>query len=164
MICNARPITWAVYLPAEAVTRLVNRYSAEAPWSDCEDYYRWLATRLIRDQIRLDHFDWAYGAYTVHNPPTYCGWLPADEIRTQIMHLPVAPFQDDEFWQSLADLTRSENHARQVTLATLQSEQAFLKQNRKLWSKADEQAIQYYELLPYTDNADEDKRWIQFDY
>ena len=163
--CQGRVITWKAYLSPQTQKALLGLHSLEFLDAGLEAFWQWERTQPLRERLRIEHFEWTYISYTVPDSPTFCVWLPQEEIRTKVFSSPVPPFGASNTNISNYLTAPGGPPIRRKSPRLMFQEEATLLASKRLWSPEHYAVVQFYRTLPY--NAVEQQRrgrWVQTHY
>ncbi len=97
--------------------------------------------------------------------PTFCLWLPQEEIRAKVFSAPVPPFNAIEYERTKRDAVPGWTTDPLEINSLMFHEDGTLEASRRLWSPEHYAVEQFYQTLVY--NAVEQQRggrWVQTHY
>lgn len=154
--CQGRVITWKAYLSPQTQMALLGLHALEFGDAGYEAFWQWERTQPLRERLRIEHFESTYLSYTVPDSPTFCVWLPQEEIRAKVFSSPVPPFGAIEYeYIKGSEFPGCTTDPQEIAWLMFQEEATLLASNR-LWSRQHHDVVQFYRTLPY--NAVEQQR------
>ncbi len=147
--CQGRVITWKAYLSQTTQMALLGLHGLEFLDAGLEAFWQWEGTQPLRERLRISHFEWTYISYTVPDSPTFCVWLPQEEIRAKVFSSPVPPFGAIEYeYTKRAAVPGWTTDPSEITTLMFDDEVTLLA-SKRLWSPQHYAVVQFYRTLPY---------------
>jgi hypothetical protein len=158
-------ITWNTYLAEATRKALLDLHAVERLDKGLEACWQWEQTQPLHERLRISHFEWTYISYTVPDSPTFCVWLPREEIRTRVLAGPVPPFGAIEYERTKRDAVPCWTTDPLEIASLMFDDEGILVASERLWRPEHYAVVHFYRTLPY--NSDEQQRhgrWVQTHY